>query len=93
MKIELGQRVRCAVHLWRRTDYPTKVWQETKGQVEGLYIGKRTYQNGELDWLGSEEGHAWVQRGTIPVGLIVTSPNKNPIPVPFDKIEIVEASE
>lgn len=93
MKPELGQRVRCAVRLVRKESYPTKSWIENTIPVEGLYIGKRSYQNGELDWLGPEEGHAWIQRGTIPVGLIVTSPNKNPIPVPFYKIEIEEVSE
>ena len=60
---------------------------------EGLYIGKRSLANGEMEWdddaLGGAGFHADKER--IPAALVVYSEFRNPVLVPFDALEVANA--
>ena len=85
--IELGQKVTGGPRLRRRQDGKARKWapyEWDKRKVEGIYIGYRHYQNGNVDWI-PEEGGTWKLEGRpFKVALIVPNERSNPIPVLFD---------
>ena len=91
MTIQLGQRVTASHFLVRRSTYGTGVtkraWEPRRGPVDGIYIGFRTYADGEIRG-GIDEGTYFVAKRHIKVALIVPNERAKPIPVLFVDMEV-----
>lgn len=95
---ELGVRVTAPGELLRRTvsrrTEPTRrEWYRTNWSkdVTGIYIGVRTFQNGEMKWIGGEDYGYYVFTADerIKVALIVVGERQRPVPVLFSEMRLV----
>lgn len=88
-KIKLGTKVASSEYLSRTIDYKTKFryWKRRKQNINGIYIGYRTYQNGKL-YYDPEEGTIFIPEEYIKIALIVTNERQNPIPVLYSEIKL-----
>ncbi len=96
-KIQIGTKVTAPNRIVRKKTY-TSGLHATKCQAEwvrpswaskeikGFYIGKRTYQNGDITRY--EDGHHFSANEWLNVALIVPDEFKNPIPVMYDEMTI-----
>lgn len=98
-QFKLGEMVRGGPRLRRQytgrfePEKFGKVWKPYAGDkknVEGIYIGCRTYLNGTSELIGSHGGRIFKTESTVKVALIVPNTRTNPIPVLFDSLERVE---
>lgn len=90
MSFELGQRVRADGRVYRQTISNRKEWHKPAWKqkpIEGIYIGRRVYQNGIREWWGEDGGWVWLPKSYVSVGLIVRDARQNPIPVLYDDLE------
>lgn len=96
-KIKLGAEVTATGQLFRHwvkgnVDRSSrKEWYTPEGTmhktVTGIYIGKRTYQNGKISW-DRDDGNIFVPDEWFKVALIVTDERKNPIPVLYSDMHL-----
>ena len=88
-----GGRVRVTAE-YRRYAYGERrrEWHAvTVNERDGIYIGKRSLANGEIQWDDDPGGagfHADKER--IAAALVVYSERRNPVLVPFDAVEVVQ---
>lgn len=91
-KFKLGQRVRGGRPLMRSRincgQYWAKRWEPSDWhpKPKGVYIGTRTYVQGRVEVDGDGQPEWWPEE-QIKVGLIVTDPRQNPVPVMYDSLE------
>ncbi len=96
-KIKLGAEVTATGQLFRhwvkgiangpdRKEWYTPEWAVHK-PVTGIYVGKRTYQNGKISW-DRDDGNVFVPDEWFKVALIVTDERENPIPVLYSNMHL-----
>jgi hypothetical protein len=83
--IELGAEVSSPTRLFRRQTGKKRTWVPVDHPVEGIYIGWRTYSNGEIEW-SYDEPTVWHPKEYLKVALIVPSIREAPIPVLFSEM-------
>ncbi len=78
-----------------RTEYPVKNYFEMPIKSTGWIVGFRTIQNGQMideyDGVHGDGGSYWKPTGYIKCALIATDPCQNPLKVPLDGFELLEA--
>lgn len=77
---------RCTLH---KPGEVRKVWKPFVKYGEGIYLGTRTLQNGDLVWLGDEEGYHLNPTERIRVAYVSPGPRANPVYVPLDKMGLM----
>ena len=88
----LGDRVLSPVCLVRRRTYrggsaDRKTWAPVKAPVAGIFIGCRTYANGELGGgYAHDDPLYFIPKEYIKIALIVVDVHTNPIPVPLEEM-------
>lgn len=83
--MKLGEKVHADAYLYRSRDGNRKYWRRIEKPVTGIYVGYRTYANGELGggW-GYDDPLYFIPKEYFKVALIVTDPRENPIPIMYD---------
>jgi hypothetical protein len=94
MSIPFGSRVIVRAE-YRRYSYGERRREWHAVIVEdrqGIYIGRRSLANGEMEWDDDEPGGAGFRAdaGRIPAALVVYDERRNPVLAPFDAIEVLE---
>lgn len=93
MAIQLGDRVTATHFLVRRSTYATgsysrRSWEPRSHVVRGIYIGYRTYADGELrGGYEIDDPTYFVPKRFIKVALIVEGERTKPVPVLFVDME------
>jgi len=101
--LELGQRVRFTSHKIRQQGTVSSKWVGPhKGMVwtdmplnkpmEGVVVGFRHVRDGYTEYIGYEEGSAFVQTNAVPVYLIATNLYQTPWKVAPEHVEALEGS-
>lgn len=98
----LGQRVRYAEHITRRSRRshevgPGRVWsgelypgKRTDGG-EGIIIGKRTLSNGDVQWMGEDGGNIFVRMESFTAYLVAFNLHRKPVHVLPEHLTAVES--
>jgi hypothetical protein len=79
----------------RRHSIEKRAWvkwwqaQNLSSPREALYIGHRTLQDGWNDYIGEEEGIAFVPERRFRAGLVVFTERSRPVLVPLDALEVL----
>ena len=84
----IGDRVTSTHKAIRASIDGAKTWKEIKAKelVDGIYVGYRYKSKGYIRY--NEEYSEWIPEGTCAVALIIVKENQDPIPVPFDRMDL-----
>ncbi len=80
---EMGQQI-TASHGLVRCRGERREWKRRMRQrapLSGIYVGYRTYADGNVEWYGPEEGNFFKPDFYYEVWLIVPNERTNPVPV------------
>ena len=85
--IHLGDKVHSDHILLRERSGRKRTWVEGSRRISGIYVGWRTYRNGEITW--DDYGEAFTITDHIKIALIVIDEKRNPVPVLFEGMELL----
>lgn len=90
MTLQLGQRIVCTAKYVRwidRSNGVYKYWRRIEIKPrEGIYIGRRTLQNGVREWQGDGDGYIFHPQEYVQAVLVVFNEHEKPVLVPIDSV-------
>lgn len=89
---QFGDHVRVKNELRRRYEGGKKVWRPFAFSVQpwvGIFLGYRTLYDGRVEWIGEEEGNAFIPTNHYRVALVCRSERHNPVYVALEDVEVL----